>query len=65
MVSVARHHARILTQRFLQDDRAHRDGHFTDSTGARIADPATVAKLKLRAEEAKKERFREMDAQQR
>jgi hypothetical protein len=42
--------------------RAHRDGHFTDSNGARIADPATVAKLKVRAEEAKKERFREMDA---
>ena len=45
--------------------RAHRDGHFTDSMGARIADPATVARLAECAEAAKKERFREMDAQQR
>jgi hypothetical protein len=42
--------------------RAHRDGHFTDETGARIVDPATVAKLRVCAEAAKKERFREMDA---
>jgi hypothetical protein len=45
--------------------RAHRDGHFTDANGARIADPATVAKLRVRAEEARKERFRQMDAQPR
>jgi hypothetical protein len=45
--------------------RAHRDGHFTDSFGARIVDPATVARLAECAEAAKKERFREMDAQRR
>jgi hypothetical protein len=42
--------------------RAHRDGHFTDGDGARIADPETLAKLAICAEAAKKERFREMDA---
>ena len=45
--------------------RAHRDGHFTDEMGTRIVDPDTVAKLAQRAEEARKARFREMDAQQR
>ena len=42
--------------------RAHRDGHFTDEMGARIADPATVARLAACAEAAKKARFRGMDA---
>ena len=45
--------------------RAHRDGHLTDSLGARIVDPGQVARLAECAEAAKKERFREMDAQQR
>jgi hypothetical protein len=45
--------------------RAHRDGHFTDSAGARIADPALVARLAECAEAAKRERFRKMDAQRR
>ena len=45
--------------------RAHRDGHFTDEMGARIADPETISRLTARAEEAKKARFRQMDAQER
>ena len=45
--------------------RAHRDGHFTDEAGARIADPATVTKLAIAAEAAKKARFRNMDSQER
>jgi|KBSMisStaDraftv2_1062788.scaffolds.fasta_scaffold1192457_2 hypothetical protein len=45
--------------------RAHRDGHFTDGFGARIVDPALVARLASCAEAAKKARFRKMDAQRR
>ena len=45
--------------------RAHRDGHFTDGFGARIVDPGQMARLAECAEAAKRERFREMDAQRR
>ena len=43
----------------------HRDGHFTDGRGMRVVDPALVARLAPLAEAAKKERFRQMDAQKR
>ena len=45
--------------------RAHRDGHFTDASGARIADPDRLARLAGCAEAAKKQRFRKLDAQHR
>ena len=43
----------------------HRDGHFTDERGMRVVDPALVARLAPLAEAARKERFRQMDSQER
>lgn len=43
----------------------HRDGHFTDRQGSRVADPDQLARLIPLSEAAKKERFRSMDAQRR
>ena len=43
----------------------HRDGRFTDSQGLPVYDPALLARLEPLAEAAKKERFRQMDSQER
>lgn len=54
--------------RFEHDGREytrHRDGHFTNSQGIRVLDPALVARLTPLAEAARKERFRQMDSQER
>ena len=45
--------------------RAHRDGRFTDASGAAIVEPGQVARLAECAEAAKRDRFRKMDAQRR
>ena len=42
--------------------RHHRDGHFTDSLGARIVDPAQVAALTEAAEASRQARSRAYDS---